>query len=1123
VKIIERLTPEVPEVVRNGGRNAFERGELELRRLSRNSLLGVFDGVPKREARLRNLGPYLLHDCNCPEAREGVCRHVWATLLAAEAGAFPLDGLPLSGELHLERDPTGRTRPLEASYESPGSGHNDDDEAPGLAEVLQHIGTLSRRKPRGHRSHRTWREILEELRNVDPGDVDPGDAAEPTQEWRYVLDLEGTQHAEAPVIELFVCRQRKTGGWGEPRPRNPQLVDLADVETAIDRQIIALLGRGEDENLGWLSFRRSSYLSDSDNESCLQPECFSTVVPLLSQTGRFYYRSLHDGDEHPLAVDGGGPWELRLRLDPEPDGKAWFLKACLRRGSESIDLAEALAVVEPGWLVREGCIAALSSAGDVPWVALLGSEEPVRIRKRDLEPFLTELSRLATLPALELPPELGIVEESPALCPIAVVEPCERDPRRHKHLAVKLRFDYGGITFEGLARSSRRLDFERRKVIVRDPASEAAALERLHALGAKLPAPRLLREGAFGPNELDLKPSLLAPMVRALTAEGWRVEASGKLYRRPGDFSLKVSSGIDWFELHAELDFGGQQVGVPQLLAAARKGDGFVALDDGSFGVLPEEWLRRYGLLLSAAEPEGASLRFRTSQAALLDVFLAEQEGSVQVDEVFRNARQALRAFQGIEAVEPGPGFAGELRPYQREGLGWLQFLTRFGMGGCLADDMGLGKTVQVLALLDLRREDQGRGEGKHRPALVVVPRSLVFNWMAESNRFTPALRVLDHTGASRVKSEEHLAAHHVVLTTYGTLRRDIAYLKDIEFDHVILDESQAIKNAASDTAKAARLLKGRHRLALSGTPVENHLSDLWSLFEYLNPGVLGATRFVKELGSDEDGAAAASLSLLAKALRPLILRRTKSEVAKDLPERLEQTIFCDLEPTHRDLYTELRDHYRASLQGLVESQGLGRAKIQVLEALLRLRQAACHPGLVNPDFKDESSSKQSLLLERLKELRAEGHKALVFSQFVKFLTLVRRNLDAEGVPYEYLDGQTRDRAARVDRFQNDPDCRLFLVSLKAGGQGLNLTAAEYVFLLDPWWNPAVEAQAIDRAHRIGQTRRVFAYRLIAKDTVEEKVLELQARKRQLVEEILSAQRSVLSDLTREDLAMLLG
>ncbi|MBV8782353.1 MAG: DEAD/DEAH box helicase, partial [Phycisphaerae bacterium] len=567
-----------------------------------------------------------------------------------------------------------------------------------------------------------------------------------------------------------------------------------------------------------------------------------------------------------------------------------------------------------------------------------------------------------------------------------------------------------------------------------------------------------------------------------------------------------------------KVDFGGQSVSLPALLAAMRRGETTVALGDGTFGLLPEEWLAKYVPLASVAKTDEDVLRFTKTQIGLLDALLATQPDST-FDETYRKTRDELMRFEGITAGEAPAGFVGELRHYQQETLGWFDFLRRFGFGGCLADDMGLGKTVQVLALLESRRTSSEL----HGPSLVVVPRSLVFNWCSEAARFAPQLRLLDHSGINRAKEIETFADYDVIITTYGTLRRDAMQLKDVRFDYIVLDEAQAIKNPNSESAKAARLLRGDNRLVLSGTPVQNHLGDLWSLFEFLNPGMLGAVSAFSAATFAGGGADADGRALLARGLRPFILRRTKEQVAPELPARMEQTLYCELEADQRKLYDELREHYRHSLMGLIDREGLGKAKIQILEALLRLRQAACHPGLIDKTRDADNSAKLDTLIPRLLEVTEDGHKALIFSQFTQFLSIVRKKLDKEGLVYEYLDGRTRDRQQRVDRFQTDDNCKLFLISLKAGGLGLNLTAADYVFLLDPWWNPAVEAQAIDRSHRIGQTRQVFACRLIARDTVEEKVLSLQQSKQSLADAIINGDNSVLRSIGREDLQLLLS
>jgi SNF2 family DNA or RNA helicase len=656
-----------------------------------------------------------------------------------------------------------------------------------------------------------------------------------------------------------------------------------------------------------------------------------------------------------------------------------------------------------------------------------------------------------------------------------------------------------------------------RKRIVRDPVVESQAKQKFEQVGFKQ------QRDFRGTLIWSIAQSRLPAAVRDLVAAGWHVEAEGKLFRNPDSFKVQLSSGIDWFELHGTIEFGDARVAIPRLLSALRRHENTILLDDGSFGMIPEEWLEKYGMLASLGTNEADHVRFGKNQAGLLDVLLASQP-DVSCDELFDRVRNELRTFQGVEPVDPPTGFHGTLRPYQREGLGWLHFLKQFGFGGCLADDMGLGKTVQVLALLEEQRQIRaGNGsENPSPPSLVVMPRSLVFNWRQEAERFTPALRILEHTGGERIRSHEHFDDYDVVFTTYGTLRRDAPFFKEKMFDYVILDEAQAIKNASTESAKAARLLRAQHRLALSGTPIENHLGELWSLFEFLNPGMLGsASVFRMGRGSASNGDEN-QRTMLAQALRPFILRRTKSQVARDLPEKVEQVLFCHLKAAQRALYDELRDHYRRTLLDRIERDGIEKSKIHILEALLRLRQAAIHPGLIDRTHTNEPSAKMDMLMPQLTEVLEEGHKALVFSQFTSMLAILRHRLDEEHIRYEYLDGQTQDRATPVTRFQNDPESKLFLISLRAGGLGLNLTAAGYVYLLDPWWNPAVEAQAIDRTHRIGQTQSVFAYRLIAKDTVEEKVLELQNTKREIAEAIINQDNSLLRNLSQEDLKVLL-
>jgi SNF2 family DNA or RNA helicase len=544
-----------------------------------------------------------------------------------------------------------------------------------------------------------------------------------------------------------------------------------------------------------------------------------------------------------------------------------------------------------------------------------------------------------------------------------------------------------------------------------------------------------------------------------------------------------------------------------------------IALGQGAVGVLPGDWLDKNAGWMELGKLHDGKLRFRQSQSALIDA-LAADKIRARLDQGFRAERERLANFQGIEECDPAKGFKGDLRPYQRFGLGWLKFLDQMSWGGCLADDMGLGKTVQALALIH-----NLKAEGREGTTLVVTPKSLIFNWMREAKRFTPKLKVTSYTGPKRSQVFEKLSSYDLVLTTYGTMRRDAEILADVHFFYLILDEAQAIKNAESQNAKAASLLSGERRLILSGTPVENHLGELWSLFDFINPGMLGSYNAFKKRFAGDRGVDSSSLSFLQRTLRPFILRRKKEEVAPDLPPRVEETIMCEMDRDQAKIYADVKAQCRNSVLRQVSNKGMARSKLHILEALLRMRQAACHPALITDEYADVTSGKISAALSMLDEVEDAEHKVLIFSQFTSLLALLRQELEARGKKlgkdYEYLDGQTRDRGARVDHFQEDPNCRIFLISLKAGGLGLNLTAADYVFILDPWWNPAVEAQAIDRAHRIGQENKVFAYRFVSQNTIEEHIADLQESKRKLADAIVTADDSLIRDLTKEDLEVL--
>ena len=580
-----------------------------------------------------------------------------------------------------------------------------------------------------------------------------------------------------------------------------------------------------------------------------------------------------------------------------------------------------------------------------------------------------------------------------------------------------------------------------------------------------------------------------------------------------------ISSHTDWFDAKVDIVFGEQKVSIADVKKALSNKQQVVQLGDGTLGVLPEEWIRKYSLLFRVGESRQNQLRLSKYHLSVVDELYEnrdEEELIVQLEEKY----EQLRKFKTIREV-PVPGHLDHiLRPYQVHGFHWLNYLQEIGWGGILADDMGLGKTVQALSYLEHYALEFGSLK-----ALVVCPTTLIFNWENEIKKFTPSLTYHIHHGGDRTREKDKFNNVNVVITTYGTLRSDIKMLVEVPFDYVVLDESQAIKNPASKVARAACLLKAKNRLCMSGTPLQNNTFDIFAQMNFLNPGMLGSMDFFRQefaIPIDKFGEQDRK-DHLRKLLYPFILRRTKEQVAKDLPEKTETILFCEMEKDQRDIYDAYRNDYRDKILGTIEAQGIQKSQLTILQGLMKLRQICDSPAIVN---EPEKFPNHSIKLEELGREITENigdHKALVFSQFLGMLALIREKLKELGVDYEYFDGSTSapDREKAIRRFQEDHNCRVFLISLKAGGVGLNLTAADYVYIVDPWWNPAVEQQAIDRTHRIGQTKNIFAYRMICKDTIEDKILQLQDKKRSLAKDLITDDEGFVKTLSREDVEYL--
>ena len=582
---------------------------------------------------------------------------------------------------------------------------------------------------------------------------------------------------------------------------------------------------------------------------------------------------------------------------------------------------------------------------------------------------------------------------------------------------------------------------------------------------------------------------------------------------------IHVSSGLDWFDAKVQIDFNGQYVGINEIKKALAGNQSFVQLGDGTLGILPEEWVKKYSLLFKVGDQKNNELRLSKYHLSVIDELYEnrnETELSFALDEKF----EKLRAFKQIPELKAPGDLETILRPYQISGFHWLGYLNEVNWGGILADDMGLGKTVQALTMLQFYKE-----QNHSLKALVVCPTTLIYNWENEIKKFTPSLERRIHHGSLRTRSADELQQTHVVITTYGTLRSDINMLMKIPFDYVILDESQAIKNPSSKVTKAVCLLEAKNRLCMSGTPLQNNTFDIFAQMNFLNPGLLGSVDFfrnefatpIDKFGEQEQK------EHLRKLLYPFILRRTKEQVAQDLPEKTETILFCEMESEQRKIYEAYRNTYRDKIMGTIDQQGIEKSQLTILQGLMKLRQICDSPAILNEEDKFPN---HSIKLEELAREIAENigeHKALVFSQFLGMLALIKEKLKEQKVPFEYFDGSSSstERQRAIENFQNNDECRVFLISLKAGGVGLNLTAADYVYIVDPWWNPAVEQQAIDRTHRIGQTKSIFAYRMICVDTIEDKILQLQERKRNLAKELIADDANFVKSLSKKDVEYL--
>ncbi|MBN1695999.1 MAG: DEAD/DEAH box helicase family protein [Spirochaetales bacterium] len=697
----------------------------------------------------------------------------------------------------------------------------------------------------------------------------------------------------------------------------------------------------------------------------------------------------------------------------------------------------------------------------------------------------------------------------------------EINPFLHNRMTIALLFDYAGNIIEYSKDDGFIIHKSRGKeitVLRKDRITERDIFERLktffreYAAGWQYPQ----HQGEIY-LEIDIS-TFLSRFSEELIREGYMIRIGrGKILKRGGGtFRLDVSSGIDWFDI--------------SLLYTDEEGHSHTAVLDindikqglveagGSYILLDADNMEKVKLLFRSCRLEKGILRSQKLNFSAIDILYEEIASSGDgTIEKFRTIYEKLKNITAIPDYRLPEQFRCTLRQYQRAGYNWLSFLEEVGINGCLADDMGLGKTVQTLALIMRLKEAENLGQ-----CLIVVPVSTLANWESEIERFTPALSCIRHAGQGRATSIDDISGYDCVLVSYHTLRNDIEIFSEKTFHYLILDESQNIKNANTKTFKAVRSIKSDHRLSLTGTPVENNTLELWAQMEFLNPGILGSQKTFKNhytvpIEEYRDRSASAELK---KRIFPFILRRKKEDVVRELPEKEIIYRFLEMGTLQREAYCEVNTIYREKINAAIDRKGVKRSAIEIIEAMLRLRQISLFPFLVSEKYGNIESCKFEFFKEMIQEILTEDHKILVFSQFVQVLKQLEAYVSGSDIDYAYIDGSTKKRKKEIERFQKDPDVRVFLLSLKAGGLGINLTAADYVILFDPWWNPAIEQQAIDRTHRIGQTQKVIAYKLIVKGSIEEKVIELQRKKEKLIRSVIADDKSIFKSFNKEDIMM---
>ncbi len=781
--------------LRHRGAAYIEAERITLVRVTPENIFGIVQDGAEFQTQLRYQPDDVGMFCTCEQfAKSKVCKHLWATVLAADMRGF-INPTLRPGRITPFVAPNAY-QPISMDDLEPGG--NDPE-----GESRMPRGKAKIRTAPVQRTLRPWEARLVELK--DNMDVTPDGRTKSDPEERqifYEVDLEASKEAGKLVIQASQRQRRAGGQWGKIKPLKVRPGELDHIEHEDDRTFLSYLAGAIPERNNWTT--QQAELRTSAHRFYVPFELGQLVLPDMCRSGRLRILGSDDAGEQVLNWDETDPWELTIRVRRDTESEGWKVVGLLVRNDEAMELSDVPLVVPGGFVVTNDSIGLLRDFGAPEWMRMLALGGALHIPEADQHDFVDRLLDIPSLPRLDLPKELQLEEVRTTPSPILRITSPPMNRWRNDSLTAEVIFDYLGTPVSGSSARWAVVQREASRCIIRDRQFEGQCWEKLRQAGFRRRLGDLKQQV-----NVEIARRDLGRAVRELVDNHWAVFADGSKVRQAGGLRFRVQSDVDWFDVHTDVDFEGRSVSFPELLRALERGDSTVRLDDGSLGILPEEWLEQIGMISGLGTATEDGLRFSTSQAALLDALLAAQD-NVDTDAGFEAMRERFRNFAGLEAVKVPSSFKGELRGYQQEGLSWMKFLSDFNFGGCLADDMGLGKTVQFIAMLLRRRDDKPDCP----PSLVVVPRSLIFNWASESQRFAPHLKVMEYTGLERANLRTEFSKHHLILTTYGTVRRDIAVLKDFEFDYVVLDEAQTIKNPSSQIARASRLLKSNFRLA---------------------------------------------------------------------------------------------------------------------------------------------------------------------------------------------------------------------------------------------------------------------------------------------------------------------